>query len=49
MAEVMISCAECGTELEEHKTELKWGGLVVQVIPCPNCLEEVAQREEHGD
>lgn len=45
MAEIMIVCAECGQDLEEHKTEIKWGGLVIQAIPCEECLSEAAEND----
>jgi hypothetical protein len=47
MAEIMVQCAECNQDLEEFKTKLMWGGLVIEVIPCEVCLDNA--KEEATD
>jgi hypothetical protein len=37
--QVNVVCIECSTDLEVHKTELKWDDYYLYVIPC-DCVRE---------
>jgi len=44
--EIIVECVECGSILEQNKTTIKWGDVVIQVIPCDciNMEPEIAKQ-----
>lgn len=46
MAEFVIRCIECGSEMEEFKHELEYETHVVLITPCDTCIHDALQTQD---
>ena len=35
---ITVKCGECGKELEDAITSDRWGNIILEATPCPDCL-----------